>query len=42
MDLHFAAEFTKLLDLKLALAFCIHINFIPLGNIVLVFTNRTD
>lgn len=42
MKLHLSAVFTELLYLKLSFALCVHINLIPFGNIVLVFTDRTD
>lgn len=42
MKLHFPAVFTVLFDLKLSFAFCIHVDLVPVCNVVLVFTNGTD
>ena len=42
MDLNLAAEFAIFLDLKFAFAFRIHIDFVPLRNIILVLTDGAD
>ena len=34
--------FAILLDLELSFAFCIHIDLVPVCDIVLIFTDRTD
>lgn len=42
MKLNFFAEFTVLFDLKLALAFRIHIDLIPGRNVILILTDGTN
>lgn len=42
MQLHFFAEFTILHECKLAFTFCIHVNLIPRGGVILVFTDGAD
>ncbi len=42
MELYFPAKFTVLFEAKFAFSFCIHINFISVCNVILVFTDRTN
>ena len=42
MGLGLPAMFAILLDLELSFAFCIHIDLVPVCDIVLIFTDRTD
>lgn len=42
MKLNFLAESAVFVKAKFTLSFCIHINLIPIRDIVLVFTDGTD
>lgn len=42
MDLDFPAELAVFLDFKLAFSLCVHVNFIPFRNKILVFTDGTN
>ncbi len=42
MKLDLFTESAVLFELELAFTLCVHINLVPIGDIILVFTNRTD
>lgn len=42
MQLDFFAKFAVFRKLKLSFAFGVHVYLVPVGNIILVFTDRTD
>lgn len=42
MDLNFSAHLAELIILELAFAFNVHVNFVPLCNIILAFTDGTN
>lgn len=42
VDLNLPAELAVLFKLKFAFTFCVHVNFVPVGNVILVFTDGTN
>jgi hypothetical protein len=42
VKLNLFAEPTVFIEAKFTFSFCIHVNFVPVRNVILIFTDGTD